>query len=368
MKSLCILSAVFLCLAQSAVAASLAQVSANGTTQAGIPGLVLDGATGMSLAGATTFFAPMEGFQVNGAAPNAQELPVLRALAVSAKSVANKGPIARRAAVDAFTKKLVADTAEKKGKNPAFTDIAKGAMIMADSGLLQDNNAVETARAETNQTLDKAGKKYNVGQTNITAVNQQKAKAPFAVAYTGNRDPMAVIWDSSLREITYSFDGTYFELMTSGPGSAAAAVFDSSLAVIDGTVDVTTPESAALLAYSLTISMFSFDGASPFLDPVLVGGAGSIRDSFGITGPLLPASIAANLKLVGNRFSFTPGYQLIVTLPGKAPQSVLFFHDSMLAEAAAVPEPASATMVGLALGAAALFIRSRLLSRARLRS
>ncbi|HVC60620.1 MAG TPA: hypothetical protein VND19_09705 [Acetobacteraceae bacterium] len=342
-------------------------------------------ATGSTVAGAYIGDAvaptPTEIYQVNGAqvnvaAPNAvqtAETGALQALTSAARSVAKAGNILNRKPyiegapkaaipIPGLKPQLSNCTAPDAGANASspckvvadtgsFPLVAKaaGAPLSSTASTQQTTGPaippvnLELASGSATQTINAAGKLI-LNSNAVTQVDASKAvPKPLAVGFGVNRDPVAISGLSSTgRGITTDLSSVTFTLSSTGPATASG-VFDTTLASIDGSSDVTQPESLATPFFDLLISAESDSGGAPVVNPYAssLTASGSISDNLGDVGlAAVTAGLFGDLTSVGsNELGFAAPYVITVGLPGTSPNALLYVDSETYAGAAALPAP-----------------------------
>jgi hypothetical protein len=179
-----------------------------------------------------------------------------------------------------------------------------------------------------------------------------------AIAFTSNRDPIGVTWDSSSnRTVTFDLSQLSMQVSTKGLGTSATGFFELDGGYIDGTQNLSLPESSATQFFSLLLPFSSIDGGSPTLlsDAFSLSAIGSITDSLGDSGLKDVASgLLGDLTPNNGTIEFAKPFSITVGLPGTDSQSLLFTHESTLAAVSVVPEPSTFVLLGVGvLGLAA---------------
>jgi hypothetical protein len=339
-------------------------------------------ATGSAVAAAKIFHpaARQQGssYKVNGANANAQtEAPILDTIANLAVPIAqNAGNLIRqaptiRSTMNNITNCTVPDATGGPGRpcrvvagTGSFPLVNKGGNgIFSDTGVLQravGNNNYEFATATARQrTL--ANGNFQIIDNPVTQADAANGlPAPVAIAFTSNHDPMAVYWNSpSNRSFTLDISQLQVNVSTTAPGAAASAFYAINAGVIDGTTDITLPESSATPIFRLLLPFNDIDGLAPTINLAAfqIGAAGAISDSLGDVGLVNVANgLLGDLALVNGTIQFALPYSLTVGIPGNSSQSVLFVDTQGFAETTATPEPSTLLLLGSGLlGAGGLF-------------
>ena len=352
-----------------------AKADVNGRTITVPSNAAVPNATGSAIA-AAKIFHPAAGqvgssYQVNGAVANQQtEEPILDTIANLAAPIAMnaRNPMLQAANINGtrtrITNCTVPDTTGGPGRpcrvvagTGSFPLAGKGGNgIASDTGVIQravGNNNYELATARASQRTLNNGN-FQIIDNPVTQADQANGlPAPVAVAYTANRDPMAVYWNSaSNREFTLDISALQVNLTTFGTGSAASAYFAVNASVIDGTTDITLPESSATPIFSLLLPFNEVDGMAPTINLAAfdLSAAGTIKDSLGNVGLTNVANgMLGDLGLVNGTIQFLFPYSLTIGVPGMNSQSVLFVDTQTLAESTAAPEPTSLLLLGTGL-------------------
>jgi len=381
-------------LAAALATASAHQVSAQSVTaKADVNGRMvvnfnnnaaIGGANGSAIAAAKIFHpAAMQAgssYQVNGAAANAQtEGPILDTIANLARPIAqNAGnPMRQAANINGTRNRLQNCTLPDTTGGPnvpcrvvagtgSFPQIAKANGISSDTGVVQRTvgmNNYEFATATASQTMNNGT--FRIVDNPVVQVDRRPMlPAPEAVAYTVNRDPMAVYWNSpSNRGFTLDLSQFQAQVSTSGPGSGASAYYAINASVIDGTTDITLSESSATPIFRLLLPFNDIDGLAPTINLAAfdLAAAGTISDSLGDVGLINVANgLLGDLVLVNGTIQFAQPYALNIGVPGMNSQSVLFIDTQGFAEGVAAPEPSSLLMLGSGLLGLGGILRQRL--------
>jgi hypothetical protein len=344
----------------------------------------IGGANGSAIAAAKIFHpAAMQAgssYQVNGAAANAQtEAPILDTIANLARPIAqNAGnPMMQAVNINGTRNRLqtctLPDTTGGPGRmcrvvanTGSFPQIPKANGINSATGAVQRTvgvNNYELADATASQTMNNGT--FRIVDNPVVQVDRRpNLPAPEAVAYTVNRDPMAVYWNSPSNR-SFSFDLSQFQadVSTTGFGAAASVYYSINASVIDGTTDITLPESASTPIFRLLLPFNDVDGLAPTINLAAfdLAAAGTISDSLGDVGLINVANgMLGNLAVVNGTIQFLQPYSLTIGVPGTSSQSVLFVDTQALAEGVAAPEPSSLLLLGSGLLGLGGMLRKRL--------
>jgi hypothetical protein len=375
---------------------SAGAVNAPGTWQAGT-GTLPAGASGSAVAAAFTNNngTPNKTYKVgNDAAAGAAETAILDRVVRDALAIppVAKNPVARANAIKAVRREIADCTQPDAAGVPpncapnanagtfALVNKAVNTSIKSDTGIVQGvvgGTTVETAQAKASQTLSvKNNAVVNTPNDSADASVEKGGKS--AVAFTSNRDPLAIQWSSpASRSVTVDLSQVTLNPSTSGTDTAALTFFATSTAFIDNTTDLAQPENDARLLFDLLLPTNSIDGVTSALDMLAFGLTvpcaltvptsctvsddvnGTVHSGLAVVTADLLADFKPTLTGV---WAFTLPYSFTVTLPGVASQSVLFMQNTAFADAATIPEPPGILLVGTAL--AALLARRQLSSAA----
>jgi PEP-CTERM motif len=345
--------------------------------------------TGSAVAAAKIFHpaAMQQGtsYKVNGNNANAMtEAPILDTIANLAVPIAqNAGNLLRQAptiqsTMNNITNCTVPDATGGPGRQcrvvagtGSFPLVNKGGNgILSDTGILQraaGNNNYEFATAVARQRTLGNGNFQIIDNPVTQADTANGLAAPVAIAFTSNHDPMAVYWNSPVnRSFTLDISQLQVNVSTTGTG-AASAFFAIDAGVIDGTTNITLPESSATPIFSLLLPFNDINRQAPTINLAAfeIGAAGAISDSLGDVGLAnVTAGLLGDLTLVNGTIQFAVPYSLTVGVPGTSSQSVLFVDTDSFAESTVAPEPSTLMLLGSGLlGLAQIARKRRLLSR-----
>ena len=368
-----------------------AKASVNGRTAFTVNNAAVPNANGSAVA-AAKIFHPAAGagtdFQVNGAAANARtEAPILDALANESRTVRAPNPLnyANRAAFqEALTNQgsyinggqirlngqVIANVPGLKNQiagctvpdaipgNPSCTTragtgsfplVPKGGAGISSSASMQravGANNYEFASATASQRTLANGTFQVVDNPTTEVRAAANLPAPVASAYTSNHDPMAVYWSSSSNHnITIDLSSFQMSLSTQGIQSEATGYYAVHGGVINGSSDITLPESSASPFFDLVLGFNSVNGGPPQLNgsTFQLAAVGSISDNLGNVGlGAVAIGFLGDLTLTGDTVSFATPYSLTVGVPGNQLQDVVFLDTQALTETeAATPEPST---------------------------
>jgi hypothetical protein len=316
-------------------------------------------------------------------------------------SAASPGDAAANAA-ETTAMQTVMDTVEKlRGKaGDAVTKAMKDVVASIDKNIVTMKNTTFDLNAKGQGTpLNATASVFdNKSQGRVVATGNQQVAAPNGrglllgasirspsnaplpanatyAGFVANRDPLAVQWSSSIHQVSFNLDG--LQLIANSDGvSTFGASAGLSGGFLNGTLDLTTPESSATQLFSLTLGVTGAPGSPTstsvdfgyFMDPNVSPSQYSISDSDGNTTlAAVQADLATQFALArtdlttgDTYYGFNPGYSItlgIPTDPNSSTDSVLFLDD-FGAATAAVPEPTSILLLGSGLLLAVLY-RSR---------
>lgn len=247
----------------------------------------------------------------------------------------------------------------------AGAPLSSSASTQQTQGPANNPKNLEFASGSATQTINAAGKLI-LNSNAVTQIDASKAVPnPLAVGFGVNRDPVAISGlSSSGRDITVDLSSVTFTLASSG-AATASGVFDTTLASIDGSSDVTQSESLATPFFDLLISAESDSGGAPVVNTLAssLTASGSISDNLGNVGlAAVTAGLFGDLKpLSSDELGFAVPYMITVGLPGSSPNALLFVDSETYAGAAGVPAPGGlgTMLVGLLALAAVAARRGR---------
>jgi hypothetical protein len=247
------------------------------------------------------------------------------------------------------------------GKNPPFPSIAKvlnptivDDFIGAEANPLSNTAGTEYAQSEAMQTL----KQFNAQSHTFTSTIKPSTKVGQgginAVAFSINRDPMAVEWGGpaqitetlSFNDPTSPADLSLTASAAGGAGAAALYELDvlfqnfSSPASIPSDLD--SLEANAQPLFQLVILVLNDGSGAPakVFYSLEVNSAAIITDSMNKSGQSdVLSDIMAETQLVGDTLSFTDNYSFTVTVPNTPETSVLFTRDAGAGGASGQPLP-----------------------------
>ena len=251
-------------------------------------------------------------------------------------------------------KQLAADLKDKTkptDRPKRFNEVRKvrdGLPLLAETEALSNAAALEEAKAKATQrivagSLPDSGR-YLAEDMPETKVEKKAAANPTAVAFTVNRDPLAVKWDkrSDQQEVTIDLSEVSLTAETVGATTGAFALFDSDVSFINNKHNVNLSEDQALPLCELLISFVSENGAPPVLDVELEAFGNQIFDSLGNKGiGDVTDGLLSRLTQIGeSTVGFNSSYSFTVVVPESPSKSVLFLRDFGIASVtAAEPTP-----------------------------
>jgi hypothetical protein len=307
-----------------------------------------------------------EDFDVNGAGANEREKSFLRTL-LDAIAGAKLGDATE------VRNQIRTGTAPKPGETfpptpAAFTEVGKGATLETRqlSKATQVGNQTEEAKAKAKQTRSTLGANYVGDHKTTSAQVGRQLSDGVAAALSVNRDPVAVEWEpNTTHEITVDLSGVALSVSTVGV-AFAHGVWSVDAAFINGSSDITLPETSAQPLYDLMLRVVSINGGAPFLDTesfVLDSFGNDIFDSADNSGiDAVTVAILERMVPIGEgEIGFAAPYSFTVRLPGQPAESVVFLRDFAAgsAEGAGVPHPSSLALVSVACLALAILRRRR---------
>jgi hypothetical protein len=155
-------------------------------------------------------------------------------------------------------KQLAADLKDKTkptDRPKRFDEVRKirdGLPLLAETDALSNAGALEEAKAKATQkivpgSLPDTGS-YLAEDLPETKVEKKAAANPMAVAFTVNRDPLAVKWEksSTRREVTIDLSEVSLTAETIGATTSAFALFGSDVSFINNKHNVNLSEDQAL--------------------------------------------------------------------------------------------------------------------------
>jgi hypothetical protein len=330
-----------------------ASASVNGGTIIRPTGTPTAGATASTLAAAKAFHGG-ESYQFNGAAAPVAETTVLESLMKQAQGTARVFNAQQRfGAISKFNKDLRAGTAPQAG---TFGLVSKVNGMSSTGGPVQSlgNPVAESASAFASQNQSNGVCRFT--DSSVTSAKATKdVPSADAVAFTVNRDPIGITWDSpGIRSLTFDLSQASIQVQTQGLGSGAIGALAINAGYIDGTTDVTQPESSASPILSLLLAVGETDGGAATLltDESFLTTAGSVTDSLGDSGLQAVQNGLLNDLMVSpdGTVSFVQPYSITATVPGTDSQSLLFLSERTFAESMAVPEPSTLVLAGIGCG------------------
>jgi hypothetical protein len=274
------------------------------------------------------------------------------------------------AAEDRAAQKALTQKATEIIKSTAFKLLNKGATqgnyLQAKAGTLSNPAVAESASAEPKQTQTgsppKDPKWYQFEQPTSADIKKLGDRAPVAISFGINRDPVAIEWQTprltfALRDLTTDPSNPNNLTLTASSqgGASAAAVYELDAKHVDFSdptkipVDQESLESSASSLFALTLGVMSdAKGVWELASLDLPAGVG-ITDNLGGTGSSKVFNdLLSSTQLTDGTLSFNRDFSFTLTLPGDPNSSVLFMSDYSFAVAGAVPEPA--TWVSILIG------------------
>ena len=226
-------------------------------------------------------------------------------------------------------KQLAADLKDKTkptDRPKRFQEVRKvrdGLPLLAETEALSNAGALEEAKAKATQkivqgSIPESGR-YLAEDMPETKVEKKAAANPMAVAFTVNRDPLAVKWDkrSDQQEVTIDLSEVSLTVETVGARTSAFALFGSDVSFINNKHNINLSEDQASPLCELLISFVSENGAPPVLDVQLEAFQNEIFDSLGNEGiGDVTDGLLSQLTQIGEgTIGFNSSYSFTVIVP-----------------------------------------------------